>query len=115
MSVKKSNKIFVAAALTAALSACEEEKESPKDTMEKCYGIAKAGQNDCASSSGASCSGSSTVDGDKNAWMMLPKGFCDRIVGGSTESNSFLENVDSDISELENKETSGDDTAKDDS
>lgn len=51
--------------------------------MEKCFGIAKAGQNDCGSGK-TSCAGSSTKDGDKSAWLMVPKGTCNRIVGGST-------------------------------
>lgn len=43
--------------------------------IEKCYGISKAGQND---------GGISGVDGAKTAWLALPKGTCDNIVGGST-------------------------------
>lgn len=53
---------------------------------EKCYGIAKAGKNDCASKDGAnSCAGHSTVDGDKGTFLLLPAGVCDKIVGGATE------------------------------
>jgi uncharacterized membrane protein len=52
--------------------------------MEKCYGIAKAGQNECGTATHG-CGGSSMVDGDKNEWMMVPKGTCTRIVGGSTK------------------------------
>ena len=55
--------------------------------MEKCFGIAKAGKNDCGAAA-SSCAGSSTKDADKDAWMMVPKGTCDRIVGGSTESET---------------------------
>lgn len=53
--------------------------------MEKCYGIAKAGKNDCHSGPGTSCAGSSKVDSQKDAWMYLPKGTCEKIVGGSLE------------------------------
>jgi uncharacterized membrane protein len=52
-----------------------------KTTTEKCYGIAKAGKNDCATNA---CSGSSTKDSDKKAWLGVPQGTCDKIVGGST-------------------------------
>lgn len=52
--------------------------------LEKCYGIAKAGLNDCATK-GKTSAGSSTVDGDKNAWITVPKGTCNKIVGGSTK------------------------------
>jgi uncharacterized membrane protein len=50
--------------------------------MEKCYGIAKAGKNDCASKAGNSCAGQSTKDGQ--AFIVVPKGLCEKIVDGST-------------------------------
>ncbi len=56
------------------------------DKMEKCYGVAKAGKNDCAGS-GSSCAGSSKIDGQKDAWMYVPKGACEKIVGGSKTSS----------------------------
>jgi uncharacterized membrane protein len=49
---------------------------------EKCYGVAKAGKNDCAGAKHA-CSGQSTKDRDPNEWVKLPKGTCERLVGGS--------------------------------
>ncbi len=49
--------------------------------MEKCAGIVKAGKNDCGTSN-SSCAGTSTKDGDKEAWIYLPKGACEKIVGG---------------------------------
>jgi uncharacterized membrane protein len=52
-----------------------------KPALEKCYGIAKAGKNDCASKIGGnSCAGQSTKDGQ--GFLALPKGQCDKIVGG---------------------------------
>lgn len=53
--------------------------------MEKCYGIAKANQNSCATANHG-CSGESKVDGDKQAWIMVPKGLCNKIVGGQTKA-----------------------------
>lgn len=50
--------------------------------FEKCYGIAKAGKNDCASGAGA-CAGQSKVDAAKDAWLGVPEGTCEKIVGGS--------------------------------
>lgn len=44
---------------------------------EKCFGIALAGQNDCASAGGNSCAGTSKVDYDKSAWKLVPKGTCE--------------------------------------
>jgi uncharacterized membrane protein len=49
---------------------------------EKCYGVAKAGKNDCAGTS-HSCQGLSKKDADGKEWVKLPKGTCERIVGGS--------------------------------
>lgn len=58
--------------------------EGKKPTMEKCYGIAKAGKNDCAiKSQGTSCAGSAKKDGIADAWIYVPAGTCDKIVGGS--------------------------------
>lgn len=52
-----------------------------KGDLEKCAGIVKAGKNDCATSTN-SCAGSVTKDGDKEAWIFVPKGTCEKIVGG---------------------------------
>ena len=50
--------------------------------IEKCYGVAKAGKNDCQTAT-ASCAGSSTTDLDKSAFIMVPKGTCEKLAGGS--------------------------------
>ena len=47
--------------------------------MEKCYGVAKAGQNDCAAGPGTSCAGTSTTDYQGNAWKLVKKGTCETI------------------------------------
>ena len=49
---------------------------------EKCFGVAKAGKNDCAGAA-HSCQGMGKKDGDGKEWVKLPKGTCERIVGGS--------------------------------
>lgn len=43
----------------------------------KCFGVAKAGQNDCAAGPGTTCAGTSTVDYQGNAWKLVPKGSCE--------------------------------------
>ncbi len=60
--------------------------------MEKCYGVAKAGMNDCGSKkAGHACAGHATVNNDKHDFVALPKGTCDKIAGGSTtESNDMM-------------------------
>lgn len=82
---------IVAAAITASvgLSADAAPKTPP---MEKCYGIVKAGKNDCGSSHGNACAAQSKRDNDPNAWIFLPKGTCDKIVGGSTTPPSTNSN-----------------------
>ena len=51
---------------------------------EKCYGVVKAGKNDCAAAGGAhSCAGHSSVDGGSDEWVALPTGVCEKLVGGS--------------------------------
>lgn len=52
-----------------------------KVEMEKCYGISKAGKNDCQTASSA-CAGTAKKDSQKDAWIYIPKGTCDKIVGG---------------------------------
>ena len=54
--------------------------------MEKCYGVAKAGHNDCQTATSA-CAGTSKKDGQKDAWMLVPKGMCDRLVGGDDDAH----------------------------
>ncbi len=49
---------------------------------EKCFGIAKAGQNDCANASGThSGAGQSKVDMDKGEWKYVAKGTCEKMKG----------------------------------
>jgi uncharacterized membrane protein len=47
---------------------------------EKCYGVAKAGKNDCGTSSHA-CAGQSKVDNDPVEWKYVPKGECEKMGG----------------------------------
>jgi uncharacterized membrane protein len=63
----------VAAGLAASPAAAQ------KTPMEKCYGVAKAGKNDCAAGPGTSCAGTSTRDYQGNAWKLVPKGTCEKI------------------------------------
>ena len=47
--------------------------------MDKCFGVAKAGKNDCAAGPGTTCAGTSTIDYQSNAWSLVPKGTCAEI------------------------------------
>lgn len=44
--------------------------------MEKCFGVALKGQNDCYAGAGTTCAGTSTVDYQGNAFKLEPKGTC---------------------------------------
>jgi uncharacterized membrane protein len=57
---------------------------APSYDAEKCYGISKAGKNDCAAN-GHSCQAQAKQDANPREWLYVPKGTCDRIVGGSLE------------------------------
>ena len=64
-------------AVASAGTAMAEEKGK-----EKCYGVAKAGQNDCASATGShSCAGQSKVDKAPEEWTYVAKGTCDKLGG----------------------------------
>ena len=76
-------KFAVASAMTAALAAAPIAGALAGDDMEKCYGVAKAGMNDCKAGEGTTCQGTSTEDGQMNAWVLTPAGLCDKLVGGS--------------------------------
>ena len=50
-----------------------------KPALEKCYGVAKAGKNDCAAGPGTSCAGTSTRDYQGDAWKLVAKGSCTKM------------------------------------
>jgi len=81
-------RIFIAAAALASTLApvvvsAQKPAPAPSFKAEKCYGIAKAGKNDCASTGNNSCGGTSKLNSDPKAWIYVPEGYCERIVGGS--------------------------------
>ncbi|HLD77046.1 MAG TPA: DUF2282 domain-containing protein [Rickettsiales bacterium] len=87
----KSKFLKSAALAIAGIAIMSSNGAMAKDTMEKCYGVVKAGKNDCSSAKkgGHSCAGAATVSGDKTEWVLLPTGTCDRLVNGSLKpSNS---------------------------
>ena len=76
-----SNRSFNAAlagafAAALALAAVPANAASDDAGKEKCYGVAKAGHNDCASAGNNSCAGTSKSDYEKGAWVLVPKGTC---------------------------------------
>lgn len=64
----------VAGALAAALASLA--GVAAAEGSEKCFGVAMAGQNDCAAGAGTTCAGTSKVDYQGNAWKLVPAGTC---------------------------------------
>lgn len=78
-----SNNTFLRAAMTSLLAMGAASTASvalADDHKEQCAGVIKAGKNDCATSTNA-CHGHVTVDNSPEAWIYVPKGTCERIVG----------------------------------
>lgn len=68
----QSKSLVIAGAFMAALSATAAVAQE----NEKCFGVALAGQNDCAAGEGTTCAGTSKVDYQGNAWKLVPAGTC---------------------------------------
>ena len=78
--------ITSAVALAFAMAATADAGPAPKPKFEaeKCYGVAKAGKNDCETRN-SSCAGTSKRDNQSDAWIYMPKGTCDRVVNASLQ------------------------------
>ena len=72
-------RIAIASALAAALAL--PAATQAQGNMEKCYGVAKAGKNDCQTAN-SSCAGTSKKDNQNDAWISVPRGVCEKLVGG---------------------------------
>jgi uncharacterized membrane protein len=66
--------LAIAGAMATALAA--QATTAQAQATEKCFGVALAGENDCAAGPGTTCAGSSTVDYQGNAWKLVPAGTC---------------------------------------
>lgn len=67
--------LVMASAMGAALTTVAISSASAAE-MDKCYGVALKGQNDCKAGEGTSCAGTSTIDYQGNSWKLVPKGTC---------------------------------------
>lgn len=77
------NNVIIAAAISATISGSALiPSQAYAASKEKCYGVAKAGQNDCANLAGThSCAGQSKVDRDPGEWKLVPAGTCSNLGG----------------------------------
>ena len=93
--------LFVTGAFAAALAAHAAAPANAAGAKEKCFGVALAGENDCAAGEGTTCSGTSTVDYQGNAWKLVDAGTCMAIELPAMEDGSprmgSLEELDRDL------------------
>jgi uncharacterized membrane protein len=68
-----------AAALTLLAAPAFAGPVAEQPTMDKCFGIALKGQNDCAAGAGTTCAGTSKVDYQGNSWKYVAKGTCEAM------------------------------------
>ena len=86
--MSKKNKLIAAAVATSMIAvgaSVATDAMAKKHDGQKCYGVVKAGKNDCGAP-GHACAGQSKISGSNKEWIMLPKGVCTRLVGGSLVS-----------------------------
>jgi len=76
-----------ASLLAVGLAASATQVLAAKGDTEKCAGVVKAGKNDCGTSKNA-CAGQVKADNDPEAWISVPKGTCERIVGGHLQTSA---------------------------
>lgn len=69
-----------AAALALLASSATAGPAAEQPSMDKCYGVAVKGHNDCAAGAGTSCAGTSKVDYQRNSWKYVAKGTCESII-----------------------------------
>ena len=86
VSKKALNTLLAGAVLATTGGLATTSAHAMAEGKEKCYGVVKAGHNDCANAAKThSCAGYSTVDADGGEWVAVPKGLCEKLVGGSTK------------------------------
>jgi len=77
-------KLVVSSALAGliALASAANAMAAEEKAKEKCYGVAKAGSNDCANATGThSCAGQASTDKAPEEWNYVAKGTCDKLGG----------------------------------
>lgn len=89
---KVSKSLAFAGSMATALTLLGGVPAHAADEMEKCFGVALAGENDCAAGAGTTCAGTSTVDYQGNAWKLVPAGTC--IEMETPFGNGSLEEID---------------------
>lgn len=89
MNMKSANSLVIFGAIGAALLAVQQNTHvfsgRPAIERERCYGVARAGNNDCGNGK-HSCAKRATIDRQPDEWKMVPAGTCLKM-GGSLMSS----------------------------
>ncbi len=92
----KNTSKFLAAIGLISIGSAADIPDANAQKMEKCYGIVKAGKNDCKAADGRhTCAGYAKEDGSYNEWILLPYGTCERILDASSVSEAELDQAES--------------------
>lgn len=94
MSHRFGNTVVISGAIAAVLIAVQQNTHVLPGSgrnfaldRERCYGVVRAGRNDCGTAQHA-CAGRAGRDAQRDEWLMLPAGTCDRIAGGSVKPSA---------------------------
>ncbi|MDR9485548.1 MULTISPECIES: DUF2282 domain-containing protein [Sediminimonas] len=97
---KHMTSLAIAGAFATALAA-QGTTAQADEAKEKCFGVALAGENDCAAGPGTTCAGTSKVDYQGNSWKMVDEGTCTEIdlpdMADGTPRQGSLEALERDI------------------
>jgi uncharacterized membrane protein len=72
----KTHAAFAATLALGLVAGAAHAADQAKPAMEKCYGVALAGKNDCKAGAGTTCAGTSQVNYQGNAWKLVKAGTC---------------------------------------
>jgi len=87
MNTKKTLNALLAGAVVLTIAGLAGQAQA-NEGQEKCFGVVKAGHNDCAAADKShSCAAQAAEDGGASEWVYLPEGTCDKLVGGTTATD----------------------------
>jgi len=86
MDTQKMLSVAIGSLLALGLAGTASAADKNMD-KERCFGIAKAGMNDCSSNKSAhSCAGQAVKNNDPMDFVVVPKGTCNKIAGGTLKA-----------------------------
>ncbi len=101
MKASMTRHMMIASAIATGLAAYAVPAAAEEGAKEKCFGVAMAGETDCAAGPGTTCAGTSKVDYQGNAWKLVPAGTCEEMEVMAMEDGSkrmgSLEALDRDL------------------